>query len=104
MKTPAEIANEIVNSINKDGSIKFAGLARVPNEDELTRAIVARAIEADRAQVTVLLRECIRLHNDDASNPEYLRGQVEMAAYIIGYSDPGEGDALREDLTTEAGK
>lgn len=46
IKTPAEIANEIVNSISKDGRIKFAGLDRVPTDGELTRAIVHAAIAA----------------------------------------------------------
>lgn len=50
IKTPAEIGNEIVNALSKGGSIQFAGLGRVPNEHEMTRAVATAAIEADRAQ------------------------------------------------------
>ena len=50
MKTPEEIAEEIVTEITTGGTIAFAGLDRSPTLHEMERAIVLRAIKADRAQ------------------------------------------------------
>lgn len=106
MKTPEQIAAEAMSAFTFISG--FDGDEEDNDVEEIDyyyiKDQITAAIEADRAQLDEQLRRGIRFHNDDASNPEYLRGQVEMAAYIIGYSDPGGGDALREDLTTEAGK
>lgn len=43
--------------------------------------------------------------NDDAdANPEYLRGQVELAMNLLGYStvEDFDGDNLRAELTRAA--
>lgn len=48
MKTAEQIAEEIVNEITTGGTIAFAGLGYSPTLHEMERAIVLRAIEADR--------------------------------------------------------
>lgn len=50
MKTSEQIADAIVDEITTGGAIAFAGLDRSPTLHEMERAIVLRAIEADRAQ------------------------------------------------------
>ena len=42
------------------------------------------------------LIEIIRELNDDvSSNPEYLRGQIELISNLLGYSDDGYHDRLQ---------
>lgn len=47
-----------------------------------------------------LMRIIRDLNDNTEDNPEYLRGQVEMAMHLLGYSSPEDfdGDNLRAEL------
>lgn len=47
------------------------------------------------------IKKYIHLLNDGSDNNEYLRGQVELAMNLLGYSTDTQ-DALREELTNVA--
>lgn len=49
-------------------------------------------IEVSKDQI----KNIICLLNNGSDNGEYLRGQVELAMYLIGYE--GDGDDLRKEL------
>ena len=76
MKTPEEIAEEIVAEITTQGTIAFAGLDRSPTLHEMERAIVLRAIKDDRAQMHPL-----------SIDPD------EAQALADGYRTAAEGDS-----------
>jgi hypothetical protein len=46
------------------------------------------------------IREAIRLYNEGSDNSEYLRGQIELAMYLLGYE--GDGTDLRVELESYA--
>ena len=76
MKTPEEIAEEIVTEITTQGTIAFAGLGYSPTLHEMERAIVLRAIKDDRAQ-----RHPVSIDPDEAQ------------ALADGYRAAAEGDS-----------
>lgn len=48
------------------------------------------------------LKQAIYLFNNGSDNAEYLRGQVELAMHLLGYTD--DGDELRAELEESAHK
>lgn len=50
----------------------------------------------------LLLTMISEMNANTEANPEYLRGQVELARELLGYADDGAGEDLYQELTQAA--
>lgn len=80
MKTPEQIATELIDRIVMRGTIEFMG-THEHDRDDLWAAIATAAIEADRAQHNLL---------EAVANALRDRGLPEHAAYVAEWGDPDE--------------
>lgn len=95
-RTAEEVARDVI------GADALAGIGHQGDYKIAVKAITADRAERPSVTRADLVRIIRGLNAAPSTNPEYLRGQIELVMDVLGY-ECGEDEVLRASLMQEVG-